>query len=110
MVFKWFFVSGVAQPIYNPLFSVNTCRTLQIVVGCVDYKTGWLLLNKLSHWISRLSVVRIVLNLRQQLKLYGKYTFISTSMNFLNELSITLFACVLTFNSINGWTIAPLKN
>ena len=29
---------------------------------------------------------------------------ISTSMNFINanELSITLFACVLTFNSING--------
>ena len=50
------------------------------------------------------------IHLRQQLKLYGKYTFISTSMNFLNELSITLFACVLTFNSINGWTIAPLDN
>ena len=40
---------------------MNTCSTLQIVVGCVDYKTGWLLLNKLSHWISRLSVVRIFL-------------------------------------------------
>ena len=39
---------------------MNTCSTLQIVVGCVDYKTGWLL-NKLSHWISRLSVVRIFL-------------------------------------------------
>ena len=53
---------------------------------------------------------KIYIHLRQQLKLYGKYTFISTSMNFINanELSITLFACVLTFNSINGWTIAPL--
>ena len=52
----------------------------------------------------------IYIHLRQQLKLYGKYTFISTSMNFINanELSITLFAYVLTFNSINGWTIAPL--
>ena len=47
---------------------------------------------------------KIYIHLRQQLKLYGKYTFISTSMNFMNanELSITLFACVLTFNSING--------
>ena len=41
--------------------------------------------------------------LRQQLKLYGKHTFISTSMNSIsaNELSITLFAFELTFNSIN---------
>ena len=48
-------------------------------------------------------------HLRQQLKLYGKYTFLSTSMNFMNvnELSITLFVYVLTFNSINGWTTAP---
>ena len=55
---------------------------------------------------------KIYIHLRQQLKVYGKYTFISTSMNFINanELSITLFACVLTFNSINGWTIAPLDN
>ena len=47
---------------------------------------------------------KIYINLRQQLKLYGKCTFISTSMNFINtnELSITLFAYVLTFNSING--------
>ena len=47
---------------------------------------------------------KIYIHLRQQLKLYGKYTFISTSMNFINanELSITLFAYVLTFNSING--------
>ena len=47
---------------------------------------------------------KIYIHLRQQLKLYGKYTFISTSMNFINvnELSKTLFACVLTFNSING--------
>ena len=46
----------------------------------------------------------IYIHLRQQLKIYGKYTFISTSMNFINanELSITVFACVLTFNSING--------
>ena len=52
------------------------------------------------------------IHLRQQLKLYGKYTFISTSMKFMNanELSITLFPYVLTFNSINGWTIAPLNN
>ena len=52
------------------------------------------------------------IHLRQQLKLCGKYTFISTSMKFMNanELSITLFAYVLTFNSINGWTIAPLDN
>ena len=47
---------------------------------------------------------KIYIHLRQQLKLYGKYTFISTSMNFINanELSITLFAYVLTFNSIEG--------
>ena len=47
---------------------------------------------------------KIYIHLRQQLKLYGKYTLISTSMNFINtsELSITLFAHVLTFNSING--------
>ena len=47
---------------------------------------------------------KIYIHLRQQLKLYGKYTFISTSMNFVNanELSITLIAYVLTFNSING--------
>ena len=52
------------------------------------------------------------IHLRQQLKLYSKYTFISTSMIFINanELSMTLIACVLTFNSINGWTIAPLDN
>ena len=51
---------------------------------------------------------KMYIHLRQQLKLYGKYTFISTSMNFINanEISITLFACVLTFNSINGWTIS----
>ena len=51
-------------------------------------------------------------HLRQQLKLYGKYTFISTSVNFITvkELSIMLFAYVLPFNSINGWTIAPLDN
>ena len=55
---------------------------------------------------------KIYINLCQQLKLYGKFTFISTSMNFINanELSITLFAYVLTFNSVNGWTIAPLDN
>ena len=43
------------------------------------------------------------IHLRQQLKLYGKYTFISTSMNFINadEFSRTLFANILTFNSIN---------
>ena len=48
------------------------------------------------------------IQLRQQLKLYGKYTFIWTSMNFINanELSITLFVCVSTLNSINGSTIA----
>ena len=39
--------------------SQNTCSTLQVVVRCIDYKTGWLILYKLSHWISRLSVVRI---------------------------------------------------
>ena len=55
---------------------------------------------------------KMYIHLRQQLKLYGKYTFISTSMKFMNanELSITLFPYVLTFNSINGWTIAPLDN
>ena len=55
---------------------------------------------------------KMYIHLRQQLKLYGKYTFISTSMKFMNanELSITLFAYVLTFNSINRWTIAPLDN
>ena len=55
---------------------------------------------------------KMYIHLRQQLKLCGKYTFISTSMKFINakELSITLFAYVLTFNSINGWTIAPLDN
>ena len=47
---------------------------------------------------------KMYIHLRQQLKLYGKYTFISTSMKLMNakELSITLFAYVLTFNSING--------
>ena len=55
---------------------------------------------------------KIYIHLRQQLKLHGKYTFISTSMNFINanELSITLLAYVLIFNSIHGWTIAPLDN
>ena len=53
---------------------------------------------------------KIYIHLHQPLKLYGKYTFISTFMNFINanELSITLFTYVLTFNSINGITIAPL--
>ena len=47
---------------------------------------------------------KIYIHSRQQLKLYGKYTFISTSMNFINanELSITLLADVLIFNSIHG--------
>ena len=47
---------------------------------------------------------KIYIHLRQQLKLYGKYTFISTSTNFINanELLMTQFAYVLTFNSING--------
>ena len=51
---------------------------------------------------------KMYIHLRQQLKLYVKYTFISTSMNFINanEISITLFACVLKSNSINGWTIS----
>ena len=55
---------------------------------------------------------KMYIHLRQQLKLYGKYTFISTSVNFITvkELSIMLFAYVLPFNSINGWTIAPLDN
>ena len=37
---------------------------------------------------------KIYIHLPQQLQLYGKYTFISTSMNFIraNELSIILFA------------------
>ena len=37
---------------------------------------------------------------------------ISTSINFINvnELSITLFAYVLTFNCINGKAIAPSDN
>ena len=41
---------------------------------------------------------------RQQLKLYGKYTFIGTSTNFINanKLSTTLFAYVLTFHRMNG--------
>ena len=39
---------------------------------------------------------KMYIHLRQKLKLYGKYTFISTSMNFINtnELSIMLFAYV----------------
>ena len=47
---------------------------------------------------------KIYIHLRQQLKEYGKHTFISTSMNFINanELSIMLFAYALTFNSIYG--------
>ena len=47
---------------------------------------------------------KMYIHLRQQLKLYGKYTFISTSVNFITvkELSIMLFAYVLPFNSING--------
>ena len=47
---------------------------------------------------------KMYIHLRQQLKLYGKYTFISTSVNFIavKELSIMLFAYVLPFNSING--------
>ena len=41
-------------------------------------------------------LLKINIHLRQQLKLYDKYTFISTSMNFINakELSIKLFAYV----------------
>ena len=37
---------------------------------------------------------KIYIHLRQQLKLYGKYTLISTSMNFINanELSLTVLA------------------
>ena len=55
---------------------------------------------------------KIYIHLRQQLKLYGKYMFISTSMNFINvnELSITLLAYVLIFNSTNGITIVPLDS
>ena len=47
---------------------------------------------------------KIYIHLCQQLKLYSKYRFISTSMNFINanELSITLLAYVLIFNSIHG--------
>ena len=46
---------------------------------------------------------KIYIHLHQQLKLYGKYTSRSTSTNFIdtNKLSTTLFAYVLTFNSIN---------
>ena len=61
---------------------------------------------KMAYYFTPFAVhlCKIYIHLRQQLKLYGKYTFISTSMNFINanELSITLFAYVLTFNSING--------
>ena len=66
----------------------------------------------LKYTPSTVHLRKIYIHLRQQLKLYGKYTFISTSVNFINadELSLTIFACVLTFNSINGWTIAPLDN
>ena len=52
------------------------------------------------------------IHLRQQLKLYGKYTFISTSVNFINanELSLTLFACVLTlYEQLYLWTIKHNK-
>ena len=70
-----------------------------------------------SRWIYIITPLavhlrKIYIHLRQQLKLYGKYAFISTSMNFINanELSITLFAYLSIFNSINGWTIAPLDN
>ena len=55
---------------------------------------------------------KIYNHLREQLKLQRKYTFITTSINFINvnELSITLFAYVLTFNCINGKTIAASDN
>ena len=47
---------------------------------------------------------KMYIHLRPQLKLHGKYTFISTSMNFINanKLSIMRFVYLLTFNSING--------
>ena len=81
-----------------------------------DSQVGYLVMNYLSdqyslHITNRehttpfaVHLHKIYIHLRQQLKLYGKYTFISTSTNFrnANELSITLFAYVLTFNSING--------
>ena len=71
-------------------------------------------LSNLNSFITPFAVHlrKMYIHLRQQLKLYGKYTFISTSMKLMNanELSITLFPYVITFNSINGWTIAPLNN
>ena len=49
-------------------------------------------------------VHKMYIYLRQQLKLYGKYTFIGTYTNFIkaNKLPTTLFEYVLTFNSMNG--------
>ena len=42
---EWFFsgfsyLASHSLFLYNPSVSVSTCSTLQIVVGCVDYKTG----------------------------------------------------------------------
>ena len=83
------------------------------------FSAWWVIKIFSALWVTTISYTpfavhlrKMYIHLRQQLKLYGKYTFISTSMKFMNanELSITLFAYVLTFNSINGWTIAPLDN
>ena len=67
-------------------------------------------MQKLSFTPFAVHLRKIYIHLHQQLKRYGKFTFIITCMNFTdaNELSITLFEYVLTYNSINGWTIAPL--
>ena len=40
---EWFFSGLSYRTTYffsNPSVSVNACSTLQIVIGCVDYKTG----------------------------------------------------------------------
>ena len=39
---------------------------------------------------------KMYIHLRQQLKLYGKYTFISTSMEFKVQLNVRLYAnCII---------------
>ena len=84
---EWFFsgflyLASHSLFLYNPSVSVSTCSTLQIVVGCVDYKTGWLMLNELSHWISRLSVVSLWASVRRNYKHVFHFSFIFFSHTF----------------------------
>ena len=65
------------------------------IYGCTDEPPTLVL-----GWTLSLTIVdHIYIHLRRQLKPYDEYTFISTPMNFITagELSITLFAYVLTF-------------